>query len=252
MDRIEEIVGLLDRVLGVEVLGVYLHGSSVLGGLKPASDLDLLVVSRRSMDQLERRALVDGLLGVSGSRNRARPVELTAVVQSEIRPWRYPPTGDFLYGEWLRAAYEAGDVPQPERMPDLALLITMARAGDHALTGPRPAQVLDPVPHADLVRANVAGIPDLLDNLQDDTRNVLLTFARIWATLATGGIHSKDAAVDWVLTQLPSEHRPVLEHARYLYLNCRYSEETWDAALWARTRPCADRMLVEIDRLCPR
>ncbi len=62
----------------------------------------------------------------------------------------------------LRAQYAAGEVPQPEPMPDLALLITMALAGDHPLTGPRPAQVLDPAPQADLGRASVAGIPGLL------------------------------------------------------------------------------------------
>lgn len=130
------------------------------------------------MNEQERRTLSGGLLRISGSRNEVRPVELTVVVQSEVRPWRYPPTCDFLYGEWLCAEYETGQVPQPEPMADLALLITMARAGDHPLTGPRPAQVLDPVPQADLVRASVAGIPGLLDDLDSDTRNVRLLTGR--------------------------------------------------------------------------
>ncbi|MGW3247385.1 aminoglycoside adenylyltransferase family protein [Streptomyces sp. NPDC001070] len=248
MDQIQEITGLVGGVLGPEAVGTYLHGSSVLGGLRPASDVDVLVVSRRRMDERERRALLGGLLGISGSRNKARPVELTVAVQSEVRPWRYPPTGDFLYGEWLRAEYEAGKIPGPEPMPDLALLITMALAGDHPLTGPRPAQVLDPVPHADLVRASVAGIPGLLDDLDGDTRNVLLTLARIWTTLATGEIRSKDAAADWALAQLPPGHRPALEHARQLYLDSRYSEESWSDALQAQVRPHVDRVLAEIDR----
>ncbi|CAM5388180.1 aminoglycoside adenylyltransferase family protein [Streptomyces griseomycini] len=249
MDRTQEIVGLVGGVLGPDVIGTYLHGSSVLGGLRPASDVDVLVVSRRRMDEQGRRALLRGLLGISGSRNKARPVELTVVVQSEVRPWRYPPTGDFLYGEWLRTEYEAGKVPRPEPMPDLALLVTMALAGDHPLTGPRPAQVLDPVPHADLVRASVAGVPGLLDDLDGDTRNVLLTLARVWSTLATGRIRSKDAAADWALTRLPPEHRPVLEHARRLYLDRRYCEESWSEALRAQVRPHVDRVLAEIGRL---
>ncbi len=62
------------------------------------------------MDEKQRHALLSGLLGISGSRNHARPVELIVVDQSEVRPWRYPPTADFLYGEWQRAEYEAGDV----------------------------------------------------------------------------------------------------------------------------------------------
>lgn len=249
MEQLAEIVALTEGVLGREVIGTYLHGSSVFGGLRPASDVDVLVVTRRRMDEDERRALVGGLLGISGSRNDARPVELTVVVRSEVRPWRYPPVGDFLYGEWLRAEYEAGKVPRPEPAPDLALLLSMALSGDHPLTGPPPAQVLDPVPHTDLVRASVAGIPGLLDGLDGDTRNVLLTFARIWTTLATGRILPKDTAADWALDRLPPEHRPVIEHARSLYLDCRYEEESWSEALRARVRPCVDHVLAEIDRL---
>ncbi|MFD5692519.1 aminoglycoside adenylyltransferase family protein [Streptomyces rubiginosohelvolus] len=249
MNQLRETVGWADRVLGGNLIGAYLHGSSVLGGLKPASDVDVLLVSRRPMDERERRALLEGLLSISGSGDTARPVELTVVVQSEVRPWRYPPTCDFLYGEWLRAEYEAGTVPRPEPMPDLALLISMTLTGDSPLTGPRPAQVLDPVPHSDLVRASVAGIPELLDDLEGDTRNVLLTFARIWATLATGRIMPKDAAADWAVGQLPPEHRAVLEHARQLYLNCSYTEESWSEALRTQVRPHVDRVLAEIERL---
>ena len=249
MDQIQEIVGLVGHVLGQEVIGIYLHGSSVLGGLKPASDVDILVVSRQSMNDQERRQLLEGLLGISGCPNRARPVELAVVVQSDVRPWLFPPTCDFLYGEWLRHQFEAGGPPQPEPMPDLALLVTMVLAGDHPLTGPSPAQVLDPVPHTDLVRATVAGIPGLLQDLGHDTRNVLLTFARIWTTLATGQIRPKDAAADWALARLPAEHRPVLQHAKELYLNRRYSEESWSTELMAQVRPHADHVLAEINRL---
>ncbi|MBJ6638434.1 DUF4111 domain-containing protein [Streptomyces sp. DHE7-1] len=249
MNQVHEIAKLLDGVLGPDAVGTYLHGSAVLGGLRPASDVDVLAVSRRSLGERERLELLGGLLPLSGSRNRARPVELTVVVQSEVRPWRYAPICDFLYGEWLRAEYDAGQVPQPEPMPDLALSISMTLAGDHPLTGPRPARVLAPVPHADLVRASLAGIPGLLDDVAGDTRNVLLTFARIWTTLATGRVASKDEAADWALARLPPEHRPVLAHARHLYLNCRYSEERWSEELRAQVRAHVDLVLAEIDRL---
>ncbi len=249
MDQIEEIVGLVRRVLKREAVGAYLHGSAVLGGLRPASDVDVLVVSRRHMSDDERRRLLDGLLSLSGAARQARPVELAVVVQSQVRPWRFPPTCDFLYGEWLRREFGTGGPPRPEPMPDLALLITMVLAGDRPLIGPPPAQVLDPVPHADLVRAAVAGTPALLQDLDDDTRNVLLTLARVWATLATGRIMPKDAAAQWALARLPPEHHPVLRHVRYLYLHRRYSDEDWTAELRAGVRPLADHVLAEIDRL---
>lgn len=237
------------EVPGGQVVGAYLYGSSVLGGLKPASDLDVLVVSRRPMAGVERQALLGALLRTSPCGAQARPVEVTVVVQDAVRPWRYPPVCDFQYGEWLRGEFEAGLVPQPEPMPDLALLVSMVLSAAHPLTGPPPSQVLEPVPHEDLLRACVAGIPVLLGDLYDDTRNVLLTLARIWHTVATGGIAAKDAAADWALRRLPAEHRPAMEHARDLYLGCRYAEETWSDELRARVRPLADAVLAEVTRL---
>ncbi|MER8006597.1 aminoglycoside adenylyltransferase family protein [Streptomyces sp. NPDC094149] len=249
MNQAQEIADLVDGVLGPNAIGSYLHGSSVLGELRPASDVDVLVVSRRSMDERARRKLLSGVLRISGSTNQIRPVELTVVVQCEVRPWRYPPNCDFLFGEWRREEYEAGEVPLPEAMPDLALLIATTLIGDHPLTGPRPAQILDPVPQADLVRASLAGIPNLLGDLDSDARNVLLTLARIWTTVATGQIKSKDAAAEWALARLPSEHCAVLEHARQLYINCLYPEERWSNALRDRVRPHVACVLAEIDQL---
>jgi streptomycin 3"-adenylyltransferase len=249
VEQTEEIVRLASGVLDSGLVGAYLYGSSVLGGLRPASDVDVLVVSRRRMDERQRPALLGGLLGISGSRNRARPVELTVVVQAEVRPWRYPPRCDFLYGEWLRDAYEAGLVPRPETMPDLALTVHLASAGDRPPAGPRSAEVLAAVPHADVVRAAVAGVPGLVGNLDDDTRNVLLPFARIRTTLGTGRVVSKRDAADWAPARLPSERHPVLAHARELYLHRTYGEESWSEELRSRVRPHVTHVLAEIDRL---
>jgi hypothetical protein len=105
------------------------------------------------------------------------------------------------------------------------------------------------VPADDVARASLAGVSDLLDDLAGDTRNVVLTLSRIWTTLATGDIKSKDAAADWSLARLSPEHRPVLEHAKQLYLTCRYSDERWSDDLRAQVRPHVDAVLAEIDKI---
>lgn len=249
MEQIERIVRLVGDAIGPKVRGIYLHGSAVLGGLKPASDLDILVVTRQSMNERERRALVAALVPISGPRAGARSVELTVVVAARVRPWRYPPVADFQYGDWLREQIEANGPPRPAPMPNLAIMIPQVLAGDRPLAGAPPAEVLDPVPAADVVRGSLAGIPDLLHDLPGDTRNVVLTLARIWTTIATGEIRSKDAAADWALARLPPEHRTVLAHARWLYLTRRYSEETWTDGLKARIGPHVDAVLAEIRAL---
>jgi predicted nucleotidyltransferase len=124
MAQVDEIVTLVRQVLGDDVIGAYLHGSAVLGELRPRSDTDVLVVSKRRTTPGERRMLVDRLLAISGGGTRsgaARPVELTIVVQTDVRPWRYPPRSEFQYGEWLRDDLEHGGLPAASTpSPDLA------------------------------------------------------------------------------------------------------------------------------------
>jgi Domain of unknown function (DUF4111) len=209
----------------------------------------VLIVARRRTSAAQRRALVEGLRtrsGVYPPRGPARPVELTVLVQSDVRPWRYPPRCEFQYGEWLRDECERGATPAPRPDPDLAPLLTMVLLGNSPLCGPPPAEVLDPVPPEDLRCALVACVPGLLADLERVTRNVVLTLARIWTTLATAAIRSKEAAADWALPRLPAAQRPVLARARAVFLGAE--AERWDDLL-PRVRPHADHVVGEIERL---
>lgn len=213
--------------------GVYLYGSAVRGGLRSDSDIDLFAVTGRALRDDERAALVNRLVPISWRQLRPpewRPIELTIVVQRDVRPWRYPPRADFQYGEWMREELVAnrrtsdGRAPGEGPSPDLAVLITIVRAEGRPELGPPATELLEPVPRADLVRAMVDEVPSLLDDLDDDTRNVLLTLARMWCTVATGEIQSKDGAAAWAIGQLPIEERGFLERARLLYLEGGYGE----------------------------
>jgi predicted nucleotidyltransferase len=246
--QLDRVLALVSDVLGPEAVGAYLFGSAVLGGLRPQSDLDVLVVSQRRTTREEKRRLVEPLLALSGRttlQGRWRRVELTIVVASEIKPWCYPPSFDFQYGDWLRDDFERGELePWPSTTsPDLASLITMVLLYNTPVLGPPPAELFDSVPHDDLLRATVGGIDSLLCDLESDTRNVVLTLARIWSTVATGVIHSKDAAADWALARLPEEHRAVLARARRCYLSGE--NERWDDLL-PEVRKHADHVVAEI------
>jgi predicted nucleotidyltransferase len=247
MAQVDELVALLREVHGDGLLGAYLHGSSGTGRLQPTSDTDVLAVARMPMSDDQRRRLVAGILPLSGRRatgGPARPIELTVVVADDVRPWRYPPVEDFLYGEWERAAYEAGTLPDRRENADLATLVTMTLAADRPLVGPPPASLLDPVPADDLVRAVTAGVPGLLDDLEDDTRNVLLTLARILVTVETGTLVAKDEAADYAIARLPAAHHAVLRRALDAYHGPDYGR--FDD-LAADVRPCADALRAAID-----
>lgn len=249
MDQARRVVMLAREVLAVGIIGAYLHGSAAFGGLHPTSDIDLLIVARRPTTPAEKRALIERLLAVSGRGDptrRSRPVELTIVVQGDVRPWRYPPRLDFQYGDWWRGEFERGNItPWESPNPDLTLQLEMALQAAFPLFGPPASEVLDSIPPADVQRAMLDSIPALLSDLDGDERNVVLTFARIWTTIATGIIRSKDAAADWALPLLPPEHRAVLAHARAIYLG--EATEEWSDLL-PRVRPHLDHVIEEIER----
>jgi predicted nucleotidyltransferase len=242
-DQLEQLLDLLRDVLGANLAGAYQHGSAVLGGEMPTSDIDVLAVSHRSPSSDECSRLAAALLEMSG---RPRSIELTIVAEPALRPWRFPPRMEFLYGDWLRDEFAGGRVPPPAANADLALVIELARRGNRALIGPPPAELFEPVPQADLATAMLDGIDGLLAELPTDTRNVLLTLARMWVTLATGDIRRKDHAAAWVVDRLPSDLGGVVARARQMYLEGTYGP--W-AELEPLIQPAAHYMAAEIRRL---
>lgn len=246
--QIKQCVNLLKDILGKDILGVYLYGSTIVGGLQKYSDIDLFVVTDRATTHEEKAKLEANLLQISGiyMKNSKCPLEMTIVNKSEINPWHYPSNFDFQYGEWLRKEFESGNIePWPAKeMPDLALLVTQVLLASKTLVGVNPDQLLCEVPYKDFLMATTDALPNLMSDLDNDTRNVLLTFARIWSTVETDTIRSKPAAADWAIDCLPEKYHPVMNRAKAISKG--EVEEYWDD-IRELIKPCADFMLAQIN-----
>ncbi|MEV0363547.1 aminoglycoside adenylyltransferase family protein [Nocardia fusca] len=215
------ITRIVTDLLGADLLGLYLYGSAVTSGLQYDSDLDFLAVTATALDGALRSRLAERLLRQSGRWPRtgeARPVELTVVARDAVVPWRFPPRGEFVYGEWMRAEFERGAVDPPAPDPDLAILLGMVRDSSVALAGPPAARLLDPVPPEDLVRAITESLPALLAGVDGDERNTILTLARMWITAETGAVVSKTEAAQRLAARVPPAHAALLGRARDGYL----------------------------------
>lgn len=84
----------------------------------------------------------------------------------------------------------------------------------------------------------------LSTDLKHDTRNVLLTYARIWSTLETNAIRSKPAAADWVMNHLPKVYQPVMKRAKSICIGIE--NEYWDD-IKVLIKACADFMVDKIN-----
>lgn len=205
--------------LGGDLVGLILYGSAIHGGLRPDSDLDLLAIVKRSLTPERRSSLTEALLRVSGKRaydGPGRPAEVTIVVADDLSADPSDIATDFQYGEWLRDEAEAGSYPARHHDPDLVLVLAMARSGK-SLTGPAPEVLLPEIPRSACESAIVAALPSLLDDLEGDERNVVLTVARMQLTMETGGFASKDAAAERIAERVPPAQAQMLRIAAAAY-----------------------------------
>ncbi len=226
-DEARAVLRAVEAVLGRPPVAVALSGSAVAGGLRPLSDVDVVVVVEDAPDDAGRRRLAAELMRASGryGPGPSLPLDVALVRLGDVVPWRYPPTMAFAYGEWLRAAYAAGKGPAPGPHPDLAIVLAQARSVGVAIHGPTLRDVLDPVPAADLRRALGDALPSLLADLVGDERNVLLTLARMWRTAVLGDFVPKDVAAAWAAARLPDDQGAWLELAGKAYVGA--VEDDW-------------------------
>lgn len=246
--QLKDSLELLKMILGPDLLGVYLYGSSVVGGLQKYSDIDLFVVTNRTTTSEEKTKLIANLLQISGiyMKSSKLPIEITLVEKAAINPWHYPPHFDFQYGDWLRESFEKGIIEPwiTHEMPDLALMVTQVLLKSQTLWGLEPEKLLAHVPYHDYIRGMIHDLNRLAMDLENDTRNVLLTYARIWSTVKTNSIRSKPAAADWVIYHLPKVYQPVMRRAKSICIGVE--KEHWND-IQELIKSCADFMVDKIN-----
>jgi len=227
----------LESQLGDSVQAIHLFGSAIDGGLKPYSDIDLLITMDAPLGESKRAVLMTDLLSVSafpGTDSTRRALEVTVLAQEDVVPWRHPARRQMQFGEWLRDDINAGVFEPAMADHDLAILLTKVRRHSVALYGPPAHEFFDEVPVIDLQRSLLETLSqwNTEADWEGDERNIVLALVRIWYTAMTGDIASKDAAAGWALQRLPLEHKHVVMAARDAYLGL----EAVDLAAYPKER----------------
>lgn len=234
-DQARAVLAFLQAEADMPLAGLYLHGSAVAGGLRPHSDLDLLAVVDRPPDTPARLRLVDALLRISAPYpapvGGPRCLELMVFDRSALARPSAAMESTFVYGEWLREAFEAGDVPQPLADPEHTLVLAQARRQAVPLAGPTATDLLPEIGIAQVREAMRRLLPGLVEGLDGDARNVVLTLARMWWTAGTGAFLSKDEAAEKAAAACGGRTGEVLRAARRAYLGLAGDAELGPTAL---------------------
>lgn len=235
------VLSMCQRLLGSNLVGVYLHGSFVASGLRPLSDLDFLVVSAHPLSAFCRSQFLRRLLSLSARQpsgpNSPRCLDIFTMTTGELRKPSYPAKSEFIYGEWLRKGFEGGDALVPFVDPVVTLMIAQARPEAISLYGPPLHDLVPRLPRSHVAKALADSLQPLLDNLKGDERNVLLTLARMWRTASERDFIAKDAAAFWAADRLPPPTARILRQCGLAYQG-RYIDD------WQSQRADAEQAAV--------
>ncbi|WP_249690723.1 aminoglycoside adenylyltransferase domain-containing protein [Stappia sp. WLB 29] len=234
-EQAQAVLAILQTEADMPLAGLYLHGSAVAGGLRPHSDLDLLAVVDRPPEAPARRRLLEALLGISAPYpapvGGPRCLELMVFDRSALARLSAAMESTFVYGEWLREAFEAGDVPQPLADPEHTLVLAQAHRQAVPIAGPTATDLLPEIGIAQVREAMRRLLPGLVEGLDGDARNVVLTLARMWWTAGTGAFLSKDEAAEKAAAAFGGSTGEVLRAARHAYLGLAGDAELGPPAL---------------------
>ncbi|HEK2044464.1 TPA: DUF4111 domain-containing protein [Proteus mirabilis] len=218
--QIQQVLNSLTKICKDKLDTIYLHGSSVLGGLQPTSDIDLLVIVKTALTKNEKKSLITDLLASSGryphDQFGRRPLEITIFVGDQLQDLEYPARCEFIYGEWLRDSFEQGISNIEHDDPEYTLMLAQAKKDSKLLWG--DGFILPEINSQQIRKAILDSLPNLTSSIDGDERNIILTLARMWFTMRTGRFVSKDVAANWSINKIPNEFIEVVTVARDAYL----------------------------------
>lgn len=199
------------EILKEDFIGFYLHGSLAIGGFNSkSSDIDVLVITNKTMTVGTKRKLADLLLSFS---NEPFPVEISFLNEKQLNNWTHPCPFDFHYSEFWRGRYQDdlskstyqhlnGEVRNDA---DLAAHITVLNHRGLSLEGPPINEVFPSVPRSHYISSIMGDFQECLENIEEDPIYCVLNLIRVFWYLKEGVISSKQEAGNWGLSFLPKE-----------------------------------------------
>lgn len=189
-------------IISNKILGIYLHGSYVLGGLKKKSDLDFLVVVNDGLDEIEVTKIIHSMFELSGELgSNKRYIELSILNTENLGNKDYPNRIEFIYGEWLRESFQNNIKQENQFDPEYIIMIFQALEHNKKIYGSSDLNELIPnIPYLAVLEAMYDITQSLeFENQIEDITNTILMLCRMIYTCRNQTTTSKDAAGNYIL-----------------------------------------------------
>ena len=231
-DLLNEFVERSKEILQDDLIGVYLHGSAVMGCFNPEkSDLDLIIVVKKPLSDSVKRSYLDMVVRYNALGPK-KGIEMSVVLRNVCDPFVYPTPYDLHFSaghlEWYRADPDGYICKMNGTDKDLAAHFTIIGKRGECLYGAPIKEVFAEVPSCDYMDSILFDVEDAAKEITVYTMYLTLNLARVLAYKEEGIVLSKKEGGEWALDRLPAEYRPLIMDALREYTeseNVSYDKE---------------------------
>ncbi|MDE6619795.1 MAG: DUF4111 domain-containing protein [Lachnospiraceae bacterium] len=237
-------------ILGDNLIGIYLHGSAVMGCFNSLkSDLDFIVVIKDDITHAVKRAYMDMVVAL----NRQAPekgIELSIVKQNVCSPFVYPTPFELHFSIAHLNWYQTDPCDYIEKMrgtdKDLAAHFTIIYHRGKALCGKPIHEVFSEVSREYYFDSIWGDIENAQEEIIENPAYIILNLCRVLAWQRENLILSKSEGGRWGLSNIPEQYARLIAGALTEYesrnLNPAYDGKPDEAC----AKEYADYMLTQI------
>ena len=209
------------RILRDNLVGVYLHGSLVMGCFNPQkSDIDLIIVIDKPISDSIKRAYLDTVVQFNALAPK-KGIEMSIVLRAVCKPFVYPTPFELHFSagylEWYGEDPDDYIREMTGTDKDLAAHFTIINKRGKCLYGVPIEDVFAEVPSSDYMDSIWFDVEGATEEITEYPMYLTLNLARVLAYKKEGLVLSKKEGGDWALEHLPAEYRPLIADAMREY-----------------------------------
>lgn len=243
MDRLkmitEKFVEQSKAILGDNLVGLYLHGSAVMGCYNDEkSDIDLLVVIHNDMSDEEKRRYMDMIVELN-TYAPPKGIEFSIVKKSVCKPFVYPTPFELHFSvahlEWYKNNPQDYVLKMKGTDKDLAAHITILYHRGICLWGKDVHNVFEAVDESAYLDSIWNDIEQAEADIMENPVYITLNLCRVLAYKQENLILSKQEGGIWGLAHVPKTYSNLIQQAldEYASVGTLELDET-EAVAYAR------------------
>lgn len=205
------------KILGDNLVGIYLHGSAAMGCFhEKKSDIDLLVVVNTVVPDEIKREYMDMVVELNACATK-KGIEFSIVRKSVCKPFIYPTPFELHFSNAHLQWYKTNALEYVEKMngvdKDLAAHFMIIYHRGERLLGEEIGDVFEEPGREFYFDSIWSDIEDAEEEISENPIYIILNLCRVLAYKRKGLILSKQEGGEWGINHVPEKYRGLILQA---------------------------------------